>query len=118
MGKASMRMGVSARLMLAVMAFTVALVGASKEMPTDLDLGVTNLGDSSILSNPKTGVMSLAQLRENALMAVRGEEAMSDAMVEKAKHLFVKLSASFKSESIRADSISTVRMAQHILLGE
>merc|ERR1712196_497248 len=39
-------------------------------------------------------------------------------MVEKAKHLFVKLSASFKSESIRADSIGTVRMAQHILLGE
>merc|ERR1712072_530631 len=71
-----------------------------------------------MLSNPKMGVMSLAQLRANALMAVRGEEAMSDAMVEKTKHLFVKLSASFKSESIRADSIGTVRMAQHILLGE
>lgn len=98
---------------LVLLACAVALVGASREIEA-IELADAN----TFIGNPKLGMMSLAQLRENALMAVRGEEALTDEMAEKAKHAFVKLAASFKSDTLRADSISTVRLAQHLLLGE
>merc|ERR1712216_804288 len=62
--------------------------------------------------------MSLIELRERATAAALGTEVMSDTMVEQAKHAFVNLAARFKSESLRADSLATVRIAKQVLLGE
>merc|ERR1712159_208959 len=108
MGKASLAM-----MRLALLALAVVLAGASVEMDT-----VSDLVDAGAVENPKLGIMSLAQLRASAMMVARGEEAMTDAMAVQAKHTFVKLAATFKSDAIRGDSIETVQMAQHYLLGE
>jgi hypothetical protein len=63
------------------------------------------------------GKLSLAQLGEQENAKIGGEEAMSDAMVEQAKQNFIKLASSFRSSDMQSESINTVRLAQHVLLG-
>jgi len=109
--------GIAMKLLI-VAALCVAASAIQLEEGTPVDLSMEDHPPPHAPAAPRMGKMSLVQLKEAALMAVHGEVAMTDAMVQKAKHSIINLAAAFKSDALRTESITTVRLAQKVLLGE
>jgi hypothetical protein len=105
-------------------AITVCILAAAVVVNTEttIDEGPVELSSFAPKTTeefkPLKGRISLAELRETSLTAALGQERMTTSMATKAKHDFVRLAASFKSDKLRSQSLATVRLAQKVLLGE